>query len=222
MRSMKQLGSGEPQSMSLEPSAEGKRELNGLRIDEVGPRGDGNAAHAAGARGKRAQRAWEELHRLAGLDVVRVPRSQLVVQAGDELVLDGLRHLLHHCFTYLCSFRFARLTKGVEGRLRSQRPAVAAGLAADPGPFAAGGHGDGNVVQPEGGLCLRPRTPCRAASDLWQRPIPGLALRLRVDPEDLRPLGPPLLLNEIVIHGSRLLHVVQGLHVRGHARPRGV
>ena len=61
--------------------------------------------------------------------------------------------------------------------------------------------------------------PCRAASDLWQRPIPGLALRLRVDPENLPPLGPPLLLDPVVVHGSRLLHVVQGLHVRGHAGP---
>ena len=200
--------------------AEGKRELNGLGIDEIASRRD--TAHAAGARSKRTQRAWEELHRLAGLNVVGVPRSQLVVEAGDELVVDGLRHLLHLCFTYLRSFRFARLTKRLEGRLGSKGSPVAAGLAADPGPFAAGGHGDGNVVQAERGLRLGPRAPCRAASDLWQRPIPGLALRLRVDPKHFRPLGPPLLLDEIVIHGPRLLHVVQGLHVRGHAGPRGV
>ena len=69
------------------------------------------------------------------------------------------------------------LTKRLEGRLGPQRSLVAAGLAADPGAFAAGGHGDGNVVQAEGGLRLWPRTPRRAASDLWQRPIPGLALK---------------------------------------------
>ena len=164
------------------------------------------------------------MHAFPTLDVVGVPRSQLVVEAGDELVVDGLRHLFHLHFTYLCSFRFARLTKRVEGRLGSQGSPVAAGLAADPGPFAAGGHGDGNVVQAEGGLRLWPRTPRRAASDLWQRPIPGLALRLRVDPEDLRlaPLGPPLLLDEVVVHGSAFLHPVQGLHIRGPAGPRGV
>ena len=82
-------------------------------------------------------------------DVVRVPRSQLVVEAGDELVVDGLRHLLH-LFTYLYTFRLARLTKGVEGRLGPQGPPVAAGLARDAGAVAVGGHGDGNVVQAEG------------------------------------------------------------------------
>ena len=75
--------------------AEGKRQLYGLWIDEIDARGDRNAAHPAGARGKSAQRAWEELHRLAGLNVVGVARGQLVVEAGDELVIDGLRHLLH-------------------------------------------------------------------------------------------------------------------------------
>ena len=80
----------------------------------------------------------------------------------------------------------------------------------------------GMLFRPERGLRLGPRAPCRAASDLWQRPIPGLALRLRVDPEDLRPLGPPLLLDEVMIYGSAFLRPVQGLHVRGHARPRGV
>ena len=158
--------------------AEGKRELNGLGIHEVGSRGDGDATYPRRARSKGAQGTRKVLHRLAGLNVVGVPRSQLVVEAGDELVVDGLRHLLHH-FTYLCSFRFARLTKGLEGRLGSQTSAVAAGLPADPGPFAARGHGNGKVVQPEGRLHLGPRAPCRTASDLWQRPIPGLALRLR-------------------------------------------
>ena len=45
-----------------------------------------------------------------------------------------------------------------------------------------------------------------------------------VDPEDLwlAPLGPPLLLEEVVVHGSAFLHPVQGLYVRGHARPRSI
>ena len=77
------------------------------------------------------------------------------------------------------------------------------------------------------GTLFRPKGVCacglgRLAGRL--RPIPGLALRLRVDPEDLRlaPLGPPLLLDEVVVHGSAFLHPVQALHVRGHARPRSI
>ena len=38
----------------------------------------------------------------------------------------------------------------------------------------------------------------------------------------LAPLGPPLLLDEVMIHGSAFLHPVQALHVRGHARPRSI
>ena len=75
------------------------------------------------------------------------------------------------------------------------------------------------------GTLFRPKGFAPVASggsDLWQRPIPGLALRLRVDPEDLRPLGPPLLLDEVVVDGSAFLHPVQGLYVRGHARPRSI
>ena len=75
--------------------------------------------------------------------------------------------------------------------------------------------GMGALLRPKGDL--RSGTPGGAASNLGQRAVPRLALRLRVDAEDLglAPLRPPLLL----LHPVQSLNV--GRHAR-HARPRGV
>ena len=124
---------------------EGEGQLHRLAVEEIHPGGQRNAADPRGRRGESRQRAWEILNRFSALDIVGVARGQLVVEAGDELVVDGLRHLLHH-FT-LCSFRFARLTKGVEGRLGSEGSPLAAGLAADPG---LPDTGMGTLFRPKG------------------------------------------------------------------------
>ena len=121
---------------------------------------------------------------------------------------------------YLCSFRFAGLTKGVEGRLRAQGPPVAPGLPAD--PLATRGHGDGDLIDAEG-RGLRSGAPHGARSDLLLGLDLGLALGLRrVDPEDLRLLAAPLLLRVEVVDGPAFLHSVQSLHVGGVRGPRGV
>ena len=131
--------------------------------------------------------------------------------------MDRLGHVLH-LFT-LGSFRFARLTKSVEGRLREGAP-VAPGLPAD--AVAVGAHRDGDLVDAEGRglLPALALAPDGAGSDLLPRLGLRLALGVRVDPVDLR--LPAQLLREEVVDGPGLLHAVQRLDARGSGGPRGV
>ena len=68
---------------------------------------------------------------------------------------------------------------------------------------------------------LRSRPPHLAGHDALLR----LRLRLvlgSVNPEDLRALLAPQLLDLEVVHGARLLHLIQGQRICSPAGPRGV
>ena len=54
-----------------------------------------NARHPAGGRRKSAETAWEELDVFSRYDVGRVASAHLVVQRADQLIVDGVGHLIH-------------------------------------------------------------------------------------------------------------------------------
>ena len=147
--------------------AHAEGDLERFWVDEVHAAGERDSGHSGGGRREGAERARVVLNVAPGLNVVDVGAPELVVQRFDELILDRLGHVLH-LFT-LCSFRFARLTKSVEGRLRegacralgAQRPPVASGLTAD--AVAVGAHRDGDLVDAEGRGLLPALTPDGAA-----------------------------------------------------------
>ena len=114
--------------------------------------------------------------------------------------------------------RFWFVPQLVERRLGAEGSPVRAGLPADAGAVAVG---RGSVVEAKGRGDLRPRPPRWAGHNALLRLRLRLVLR-SVNPEDLRALLAPQLLHLEVVHGARLLHLVQGLDIRCAAGPLGV
>ena len=70
-------------------------QLDGFRVDEVHAASERDAAHAARGRREDAQRARIVLDVFPRLHVIDVARLELVVEALNQLVVDGSSHLLH-------------------------------------------------------------------------------------------------------------------------------
>ena len=105
--------------------------LDALGVDEIGAGGQGNAGHAGSCGRDRAQGAREVLDIFSRHHVGGVRRPHLVVQGLHELVIDGVRDLLHPCALSLYYARAAPsfvLAAQATSRAGEGFPAVERGL----------------------------------------------------------------------------------------------